>query len=63
MCVIGAAGARAGRPEDPAALLVLGIPGRVVREITAERKQIDHGVETYRRLLREHKHGPGGDHG
>ena len=31
-------------------------------DVVAERKQIDHGVETYRRLLREHKHGPGGDH-
>jgi len=63
-CVIGAGALVPVGRKIPPRSLVLGIPGRVVREITAaERKQIDHGVETYRRLLREHKHGPGGDHG
>jgi carbonic anhydrase/acetyltransferase-like protein (isoleucine patch superfamily) len=55
-CVIGAGALVPVGRKIPPRSLVLGIPGKVVRSITAqERAQIDHGVATYRRLAKEHR--------
>lgn len=56
--IIGAGALVAEGVEIPANSLVLGVPGKVVRETTtAERERIARGAETYRRLAVAHRDG------